>query len=57
MPQSDRMRRIVPIRSDAALSVWAGDRDDEALRTLAEAKGLKGPVQRLLAALDSAGAS
>lgn len=53
----DRMRRIVPIRSDAALSVWAGGRDDEALRTLAEAKGLKGPVQRLLAALDSAGAS
>jgi hypothetical protein len=49
----DAMRRLVPIRLDAALDVWAGDRWDEALIGLAEEQGLKGPVQRLLAVLDS----
>jgi 5'-3' exonuclease len=49
----DDMRRLVPIKTDAALDVWAGDRWDEALNALADEQGLKGPVQRLLAALDS----
>ena len=47
------MRRLVPINSDAELSVWSGDRWDEALKAFAEEHGLKGAVQRLLAALDS----
>lgn len=51
------MRRLVPIESDAALEVWSGRRDDGALRTLADEHGLRGPVVRLLAALDSAGTS
>jgi 5'-3' exonuclease len=50
-----KMRELVPIRSNAALSVWAGDRDDGALLALAEKHAFKGPAQRLLAALDSTG--
>jgi 5'-3' exonuclease len=50
-----KMRELVPIRSVAPLSVWAGDRDDEALSAFAEVHGLKGPARRLLAALDSVG--
>jgi 5'-3' exonuclease len=50
----DAMRRLVPVNAVAPLSVWSGERDDEALRTLADEVGLKGPVQRLHAALDSA---
>ncbi len=53
----DVMQRLVPIKVDAKLELWAGDRDDEALKTLAEELGVKGPAQRLLAALDSAGAA
>jgi 5'-3' exonuclease len=49
------MQRLVPVNAEAALSVWAGDRDDSALTTLAQGAGLKGPAQRLLASLDSAG--
>jgi 5'-3' exonuclease len=49
----DAMRRLVPINVDAQLDVWNGDRWDEALQALAEEHGTKGPVQRLLAALDS----
>jgi 5'-3' exonuclease len=49
------MRRLVPIETDAALEVWSGRRDDGALRALADEHGLRGPVVRLLAALDSAG--
>ncbi len=49
------MQRLVPVNADAPLSVWAGERDDEALTQLAQEMGLKGPVTRLLAALDSAG--
>ena len=52
----DAMRRIVPVSPDAKLEVWGGERDDEALRSFGEANGLRGPVQRLMAALDSAGA-
>jgi hypothetical protein len=36
------------------LDLWGGDRDDDALKTIADELGLRGPVQRLLAALDSA---
>ena len=49
----EAMRRLVPIKVDARLDVWAGDRWDEPLQALAEEHGLKGAVQRLLAALDS----
>jgi len=47
------MRELVPIKIDAALDVWTGDRWDEALKGLAEEQGFKGAAQRLLAALDS----
>jgi 5'-3' exonuclease len=50
------MRRLVPINVDAPLSVWAGERDDDALLAVAEALGVRGAAQRFLAALDSAGA-
>jgi 5'-3' exonuclease len=53
----DSMQRIVPVNAEAPLSLWAGDRADEALTQLAEAHGLRGPVQRLLAALDSSGST
>jgi 5'-3' exonuclease len=51
------MQRLVPVKADAKLQLWAGDRDDEALKTLADDLGLRGPAQRLMAALDSVGAS
>jgi 5'-3' exonuclease len=51
------MRRLVPIETDTALEMWSGQRDDGALRTLADEHGVRGPVVRLLAALDSAGTS
>jgi 5'-3' exonuclease len=51
------MRRLVPVNSVAPLTVWSGVRDDAALTTFADEHGLKGPVQRLLAALDSASAA
>ena len=50
-----KMRELVPIRSAAALSVWAGERDEDRFLAFAEEHGLKGPARRLLAALDSAG--
>jgi 5'-3' exonuclease len=53
----DAMRRLVPVNAVAPLSVWSGARDDAALRAFGEEHGLKGPVQRLLAALDSASAA
>ena len=49
------MQRLVPVNADAPLDLRAGERDDEALRAAADEAGLRGPVQRLLAALDSAG--
>jgi 5'-3' exonuclease len=52
----DAMRRLVPINADPPLSLWAGDRDDAELHRMAEELAIRGPVQRLLAALDSAGA-
>ena len=51
------MQRLVPVNAVAALSVWSGERDDDALKAFAEDHGLKGPAQRLLAALDGAGAA
>ena len=47
----DAMARIVPINATAPLSIWAGDRDEAALTELGAELGLKGPIQRLLAAL------
>jgi 5'-3' exonuclease len=52
----DAMRLLVPVNAGAPLSLWAGERDDGRLRELADVHALKGPVQRLIAALDSAGA-
>ena len=51
----DAMRRIVPVNAEAPLAMWSGPRQDDALRELADRNGLRGPVQRLLAALDAAG--
>jgi hypothetical protein len=48
------MRELVPINADAPLEVWTGAADPDALRELAEGNGLRGPVQRLQAALESA---
>jgi 5'-3' exonuclease len=53
----DKMRRLVPINADPPLSLWAGARDDDALAALADELAIRGPVQRLRAALDSAGAA
>jgi hypothetical protein len=53
----DAMRRLVPVNAVAPLTVWSGARDDDALRTFADEQGLKGPVQRLQAALDSTSAA
>jgi 5'-3' exonuclease len=47
------MQRLVPINAEAALTLWAGERDATLVEDAAEL-GLKGPVQRLFAALDSA---
>ncbi len=51
------MQVLVPCNADAPIDLWAGERDDELLRTMADDNGLRGPVQRLQAALDSATAS
>ena len=50
----EAMRRLVPVNAAAPLDRWAGERDDEGLAALAEELGLRGPVQRLRAALDLA---
>lgn len=47
------MLRLVPVNADAALDRWEGERDDATLTELAEELGIKGPVTRLRAALDS----
>jgi 5'-3' exonuclease len=46
------MQRLVPVNADAPLDQWTGERDDEALIGLGEELGLRGPIQRLRAALD-----
>jgi 5'-3' exonuclease len=47
------MQRLVPPNGVAPLDLWGGERDDDALRALAEEVGVRGPVQRLIAALDA----
>ena len=44
-------------RSTCPVEVWAGTRDDDALRAFAEEHGLRGSVVRLLAAMDSTGST
>jgi 5'-3' exonuclease len=51
----EAMRRLVPIKTDARLEVWSGERDDEVAAELAEANGLRGPVRRFREALDGLG--
>jgi hypothetical protein len=51
------MRQLVPVNSTAPLDRWQGERDDEALSALADELAIRGPVQRLRAALDAAPAS
>lgn len=48
----EAMQALVPVNPDAPLDRWRGTRDDEALRALGDELGLRGPVTRLLAALD-----
>ncbi len=50
------MQVLVPVHTDAPLSLWAGERDEEALTADAADLGLRGPIQRLFAALESADA-
>ncbi len=47
----DAMRKLVPVNADAPVTLWSGARDEEGLKELAERWGLRGPVQRLSAAL------
>jgi 5'-3' exonuclease len=49
------MQRLVPVNATAPLDLWAGEQDDAAARELADELGLRGPMQRLLAALRSVG--
>jgi 5'-3' exonuclease len=48
------MRLLVPVNATAPLDRWRGERDDAGLEGLAEELGLRGPVKRLRAALDTA---
>jgi 5'-3' exonuclease len=47
------MQRLVPVNAEAPIDRWSGERDDEALQTLADELGVRGPITRLRAALDS----
>jgi 5'-3' exonuclease len=49
------MQQLVPVNPDAPLEIRRGKRDDDALRALADELGLRGPVTRLIAALDLLG--
>jgi 5'-3' exonuclease len=49
------MQQLVPVNAIAPLSLWAGDRDDEALNALASRLGITGPIRRLAGALDAKG--
>lgn len=49
------MQRLVPVNAVAPLDRWRGERDDDALSELAEELAIRGPVQRLRAALDATG--
>jgi 5'-3' exonuclease len=48
-----RMQQIVPINTTAPVDRWQGERDDASLDELADELKIKGPLQRLRAALDS----
>jgi 5'-3' exonuclease len=48
------MQELVPVNAIAPLDRWQGDRDDEALEALGHELGIRGPIQRLRAALDMA---
>jgi 5'-3' exonuclease len=47
------MQRLVPVNAEAPIDRWSGERDDEALQTLADELGVRGPITRLRAAMDS----
>jgi 5'-3' exonuclease len=47
------MLRLVPVNAIAPVDRWRGERDDDGLEALADELALRGPVQRLKAALDS----
>ncbi|HEY7660584.1 MAG TPA: 5'-3' exonuclease [Actinomycetota bacterium] len=47
------MQELVPVNATAPIDRWIGERDDAGLAELAEELGVKGPVQRLRAALES----
>jgi hypothetical protein len=47
------MQRLVPVNASAPVDRWRGERDDAGLRELADELGVRGPVTRLRAALDS----
>jgi 5'-3' exonuclease len=47
------MERLVPVNAEAPLDRWTGEREDDALQELADELGVRGPVTRLRAALDS----
>ena len=49
----DRVRRIVPIRTDLKLRTWTRERDESKIDELAERYSIKGPIVRLRAALAS----
>jgi 5'-3' exonuclease len=46
------MQRLVPVNAEAPIDRWKGDRDDAAFEVLADELGIRGPAQRLRAALD-----
>lgn len=48
-----KMQRLVPVNIEAPVDRWRGERDDDSLRALADELGVRGPAQRLRAALDS----
>jgi 5'-3' exonuclease len=52
-PYLAAMRELVPVNATAPLALWSGGRDDAGLRETAERHALRGPITRLLAALDS----
>jgi 5'-3' exonuclease len=49
----DAMRLLVPIKVDAGLETWPGERDDAVADELADGNGVRGPVQRLRAAMET----
>jgi 5'-3' exonuclease len=53
----EKVRSIVPIRTDLELRTWKRERDDAKIDHLAERYSLKGPVGRLRASLSSAAAA